>query len=91
MVRFHDDIAVLVLDVKAGEATLDPVLKSFYQSLSVSEGLDPGTGYLPACSFNAVSFPDDELLRNINKTSCKITGIGCTKCRIRKTFSCAVS
>ena len=36
---------------------------------------------------SAIIFTDDNFLADVNKTTCKVTGVGCTKRCIGKTFS----
>ena len=42
------------------------------------------------CLHIAVFFPDDDILGDINKTACKVTGVCCTESRIGKTLAGAV-
>ena len=61
-----------------------PIKSNFHETFYIH------TGNL--CSvLTAVHLTYDQILRYVNKTSCQVTGIGCTKSGIRKSFTSSMS
>ena len=85
LVRFDDDISVLVLDVIAGEPSGNPFLQALYLLFSLHECI-----YIHSRNLfprlRAVGLPDDQILRDIHHTAGQISGIGCTKGGVGKSL-----
>ena len=62
------------------------LLKSLDGLFTVRKALISMYGIVPL-PFTAVCLTDNKVLGNVNKTSCQVTGVGCTKSRIGQTFS----
>ena len=86
MVCFDDHFAFGVLDGLAGETSCNTLLKAFNLFPSVHEGFHPHTRNL-AFVFTAVHLTDDQILGNVNQTSCQVTGVSGTQSCIRQTFT----
>ena len=90
VVCFYKDFALFILNGLAGETTCDTILKALDLLLAIHETFYIHTGNL--CSvLTAVHLTYDQILRYVNKTSCQVTGIGCTKSGIGKSFTSSMS
>ncbi len=89
MVGADEDIAVLIDDVFRREPSLDPLTEAFDLFLAFRKCTDIDARDLIA-SLRAVHLTDDQLLRDVDKTSCEVSGVRRTKSGIRQTFAGAV-
>ena len=89
VVCLYNDISFTVADRLTGVASCDTLLKALNLFVSIRKCFDIHTRNFFSFG-NTVYFTDRKLLGNVNKTSCQVSGVGCTKSRIRKTFTCSM-
>ena len=91
MVCLDNNLAcVRIHDILGNEASCDTLLQALDSLLSVCKALDLHIRNLAsACA--AVILADNQILGNVNQTSCQVSGVGCTQSRIGKSLTGAVS
>ncbi len=89
MVLFDDQVAVVIVNVFAGNTSRDSVLEALNGLFAVHKCLDGHAGNRFS-AFAAVHFADDQLLGDIDHSASQITGVRCTKSRVGQTLAGAV-
>ena len=86
VILLDNHMTVHVPDFLAGYTADHTVAQRFNRRIPVFECLDRHTRN-NIFAFNAVDLTNNQLLRNIDHSSCQVSGIGCSKGCIRHTLS----
>ena len=89
VICFYKHFTVFILDRLTGESSCNTLLKAFDLLFAVHKAFDIHTGDLVSC-LAAVCLSNDQLLGYVNHSSGQVTGVGCTKSCIGKTFTRSV-